>query len=107
MRDALQKSVQNAIEITTSSLEATASGPHLDLIRAPYVLYGVLYIDPVSLPCTFQGKRHSVATHLDLSRAPYVLYGVEYIDPVSLVCFQAKHEGGRLEQRAQGQSTIP
>ena len=29
--------------------EETASAPHLDLSRAPYVLYGVKYIDPVSL----------------------------------------------------------
>ena len=27
----------------------SASGSHLDLDRAPYVLYGVKYIDPVSL----------------------------------------------------------
>ena len=26
-----------------------AHGSHLDLVRAPYVLYGVKYIDPVSL----------------------------------------------------------
>ena len=37
-----------------------ASGAHLDLIRAPYVLYGVKYIDPVSLaPFSGQGVRPS------------------------------------------------
>ena len=40
-----------------------ASDSHLDLSRAPYVLYGVNYI---------------------VSLAPYVLYGVKYIDLVSL-----------------------
>ena len=29
--------------------ELAARDPHLDLIRAPYVLYGVKFIDPVSL----------------------------------------------------------
>ena len=32
-----------------------ASGPHLDLDRAPYVLYGVKYIDLVSL-APFPGR---------------------------------------------------
>ena len=34
---------------------ATASGPHLDLDRAPYVLYSVKYIDLVSL-APFPGR---------------------------------------------------
>ena len=46
--------------------------------RAPYVLYGVKYIDLVSLGANASGA------HLDLSRAPYVLYGVKCIDLVSL-----------------------
>ena len=68
MRDALQKSVQNAIEITTSSLEATASGPHLDLIRAPYVLYGVKYIDPVSLQIEAVNTGQRISYHIMPSR---------------------------------------
>ena len=36
-----------------------ASGPHLDLIRAPYVLYGVNYIGLVSLPVT-AGPSHII-----------------------------------------------
>ena len=54
-----------------------ASDSHLDLSRAPYVLYGVKYIDLVSLGANASDP------HLDLGRAPYVLYGVKYIDPVS------------------------
>ena len=60
-------------------MSAQASGPHLDLSRAPYVLYGVKYIDLVSL-----ASAQASDPHLDLSRAPYVLYGVKYIDLVSL-----------------------
>ena len=56
-----------------------ASGSHLDLSRAPYVLYGVTYIDLVSL-ALFQARD----AHLDLIRASYVLYGVKYVDLVSL-----------------------
>ena len=40
-------------------------GAHLDLGRAPYVLYGVKLID--------------------VRRAPYVLYGVKLIDLIDLV----------------------
>ena len=47
----------------------TASGAHLDLDRAPYALYGVKYIDLVSL---------------DLDRARYVLCRVNYMRLVSL-----------------------
>ena len=62
-----------------------ASASHLDLSRAPYVLYGVKYIDLVSLG-EITGCRLPLASasHLDLSRAPYVLYGFKYIDLVSL-----------------------
>ena len=66
---------------------------HLDLSRAPYVVYGVHYIDLVSLaplrPCALSRipTRSSRDTHLDLRRAPYVLYGVYYIDLVSLTPF--------------------
>ena len=35
-----------------------ASGSHLDLNHAPYILYGVKYIDPVSLAL----KKHGVVT---------------------------------------------
>ena len=66
----------------------------LDLGRAPYVLYGVKYIDLVSL-AVFTRRYYEVATakrmsqsttnyNLDLGRAPYVLYGVKYIELVSL-----------------------
>ena len=72
---------------------APASGSHLDLSRAPYVLYGVKYIDPATL-CVFAGHgfdstRNRVAdcaqVCLDLNRAPCIVYGVEYISLVSLV----------------------
>ena len=56
-------------------------GPHLDLNRAPYCLYGVKYIDPVPpahLAC---------GSHLDLGRALYCVHGVKYIDLVSLGVF--------------------
>ena len=55
-----------------------ASGPHLDLSRAPYALYGVKYIDAETLQLP-----NASGPRLDLSRAPYVLYGVEYLDVVS------------------------
>ena len=42
----------------------------LHLIRAPYVSFGVKYIDLVSL-APFSGKQPPVPVHLDLSRAPY------------------------------------
>ena len=58
-----------------------ASTSYLDLKLAPYVLYGVKYIDLVSLT----RKKHGASdSHHDLGRAPYVLYGVKYIDLVSL-----------------------
>ena len=53
------------------------SGSHPDLIRAPYVLYGAKYIDP--FPCTAAS-----GSRLDLGRAPYLVYGVKYIGPVPL-----------------------
>ena len=76
--------------------------PRLDLSRAPYNLYGVKYIDPVSLANLFNAMyralnltwvvrpmfcmmlRASIVSRLkiDLGRAPYVLYGVKYIDLV-------------------------
>ena len=58
------------------------SGSRLDLIRAPYVLYGVKYIDLVSLQLL-----NASGSHLHLIRAPYVLYGVKYIDLVSFCAF--------------------
>ena len=33
----------------SEKMKAMASGPHLDLSRVSYGLYGVKYIDPVSL----------------------------------------------------------
>ena len=39
-------------------IQIAASGSHLDLIRAPYVLYGVKYIDPVSL-APFSGHKRT------------------------------------------------
>ena len=58
------------------------------MIRAPYVVYGVKYIDPVSLMRPLKAGVMSQSTtnyNLDLGRAPYVVYGVKYIDPVSLM----------------------
>ena len=80
--------------------EAEARGSHLDLIRTPYVLYGVKYIDLVSL-ALFSGASAASSgggrgpevdecvRHLDLIRAPccYGLYGVKYIGLVSLAPF--------------------
>ena len=57
-------------------------GKQLDLIRAPYASYGLMFrmgwIYRPSIPSD------GLAKLLDLGRAPYVLYGVKYIDPVSL-----------------------
>ena len=47
---------------------------NLDLMRAPYALYGVKYIDPAS-----------IVMNLDLMRARYALYGVKYINIASIV----------------------
>ena len=58
---------------------------NLDLGHAPYVLYGVEYIDLVSLAPFLRTARQASGSHLDLSRAPYVLYGVKYTDLVSLL----------------------
>ena len=60
----------------TSNLEI------LDLSRAPYVSYGVKFIDLVSLDATTPWRPVNLKL-LDLGRAPYVLYRVEYIHPVS------------------------
>ena len=54
---------------------------------SPYVLYGVKYIDLVSLSL----KHEASGSHLDVDLAPYVLYGVEYIGLVSLVAFVPYH----------------
>ena len=51
----------------------------LDLIRAPYVLYGVKHIDLVSLQLL-----NASGSHLDLGRAPYVLHVVKHVGLVSL-----------------------
>ena len=66
-----------------------ASGARLDLSRAPYALYGVKYIELVSLAprqadCDYLSAVND--SHLDLCRAPcyYVLYAVKYIALVSL-----------------------
>ena len=76
------------------SLGANASGAHLDLSRAPYVLYGVKCIDLVSLA----PNDGQCQPHLALNHSPYNLYDVKYIDLVSLVPFLlGKHsiwEGG-------------
>ena len=37
------------MKMFVSRAKIKASGSHLDLIRAPYALYGVKYIDPVPL----------------------------------------------------------
>ena len=47
----------------------TCSGSHLDLRRAPYVLHGVKYIDPVSL-AHFSGKNPLVK----IIGEPFTLY---------------------------------
>ena len=47
-----------------------ACGAHLDLGRAPYVSYGVKYIDLVSLELKML---LACCAHLDVSRAPCVL----------------------------------
>ena len=61
------------LPIDDFGLGDAASNSHLDLRRAPYVLYGVKYIDLVSLSL----KKHVASdSRLDLRRAPYVLYGV-------------------------------
>ena len=79
-----------------------ASDSRLGLGRAPYccVLYGVKYIDLVSLaeaPFKVASDSHlapfpaaqttavwaASGSHLDVSRAPKVVYGVKYIDLVS------------------------
>ena len=52
--------------------------------RAPYVLYGVIYIGPVSVALLPVDATLTSGPHLDLGRAPYVLYDVKYIDLVSL-----------------------
>ena len=76
-----------------------ARDSHLDLGRAPYDLYGVKYIDLVSLSL----KKHEASgSHLGLGRAPYVLYGVKYIDLVPLAPFSVlpgQHGGVRRRAR--------
>ena len=72
---------------------------HFDLNRPPSVLYGVKYIDPVSLVRLSAGTLYlgmaASASHLDLSCPPYVLYGVKYIDPLSVLPFSGSVlEGG-------------
>ena len=72
--------------------ERRCGGAHLDLSRAPYVLYGVKYIGLVSLaPINYLvsvfGNPRAEGSYLDLSRAPYGLYGVKYIDLVSHALF--------------------
>ena len=59
------------------ALEMQASDSHLDLSRAPVVVYGVKYIDYPAL--TMQASD----PHFDLSGAAYVLYGVKHNDQVS------------------------
>ena len=86
-----------------NSTIAKASGSHLDLIRAPYGLYGVKYIDLVSLRRNIGGGRpvlQASGAHLDLGRAPYGLYGVKYIDLVSLAPRYPRHH-------CKGQSATP
>ena len=57
----------------------TASGPHLDLGRAPYVLYGVKYIDLVSL-APFPGiVHHLVHHHVDHTASRTQIYKIKYI----------------------------
>ena len=55
------------------------SGSHLDLICAPYVLYGLEYIDLASRSPNLERP----VPHTLLGCCPYVLYGVKYIDLVS------------------------
>ena len=88
MRSALQDAV-----IKRRVAPQVESGRDLgrDLGRAPYGLYGVKYIGPVSLaPFPFlelEGPKRPNLEPLDLGRAPFVLYEVEYIDLVSLSPF--------------------
>ena len=82
-----RQSWKSWISSLTSPTSSLASMPRLDLDGATYVVYGVKYIDPVSLASfTASGPvTHTLlapCSHLDLIRAPYVWHGVEYIDPV-------------------------
>ena len=70
---------ENQVKVAELEEALQASGSHLDLGCVPYVLYGVEYIDLVSLV-----SAHASGSHHDLSCVPYVLYGVEYIVLVSL-----------------------
>ena len=65
---------------TPWSCPRQASGSHLDLDHAPYVLYGVINI-LAQLPLR---SSQTSGSDLDLIRAPYGLYGVKYIALVSL-----------------------
>ena len=56
--------------------EGPVRGSHIEFSRAPYVLYGVRYIDLVALTMPASDS------HLDFSRAPYGVYGGTYIDLV-------------------------
>ena len=52
-----------------------ASGSHLDLIRAPCVLYGVEYIDPVTLASYRpKPKSHAMRWRKLLSMLRYIIY---------------------------------
>ena len=58
--DAMRRNVTQCDAIETKRETKRDAGAHLDLGRAPYVLYGVKYIDPVS-PSPFSGRvRRSV-----------------------------------------------
>ena len=67
---------------------------------SPYVLYGVKFIDLVSLARVSSIHFKHTATALPVTHTlpwimpPYVLYGVKYIDLLSLAPFPARHDGG-------------
>ena len=66
-----------------------------DLGSAPYVLYGVKYIGPVSLDAaTGTSTSNANTAPLDLSRVPYVLYGVNVYTQYPPDC----HDGIRATQ---------
>ena len=73
-----------------------ASGSHLDLSRAPYVLYGVKYIDSVSLarfqdmiPLTLEYCAQ-LCKDSGHTLAGAELYGVKCIDPVHVVSIRGE-----------------
>lgn len=66
-------------DVTKSGrVNTQASDSHLDLIPAPYILYGVKYVDLVSFsPFSGGGRLHRLLCHGRLGRCPLdIAYGV-------------------------------